>query len=149
MSFPRFHIATLPTAFPSPVHGLAQHLQAPALLGTLAGFAFAASGLLVNSAYFPAFTAGSSPTKAQIVSSVSTFINDWQPETDPLLTVPGVGQVKASNLQGVDVGGQRYYYRMVGAASFDPVSQGQASHYETVAVLDAGTEWEVQIYRLD
>ena len=51
-------------------------------------------------------------------------------------------------LGGVEVAGQRYYYRVMSGASFDPLSAGQAGRYETVAVLDQGTPWEVQIYQI-
>ena len=110
--------------------------------------AFATTGMLVNTAYFPANAATNLPSRAEIVSSVTSYINEWTPERDPLVTVPGVGEVKASNLHGVEVAGQRYYYRVLGGASFDPLSAGQAGRYETVAVLDQGTPWEVQIYQI-
>jgi hypothetical protein len=105
--------------------------------------------LLTNGAYFTSWTSPSLPARAQVVQAVTSYINQWQPQADPLMTVAGVGQVKSSNVDGVEIEGRRYYYRMVGAASFDPVSQGAAERYTTVAVLDPGTEWEVQIYHLD
>lgn len=148
MAFPRFHITAVPVPFQAPVHSLTQRLHLPAVLGTVAGVAFATTGMLVNTAYFPANAAATAPSKAEIVSSLTSYINEWTPERDPLVTVPGVGEVKASNLQGVEVAGQRYYYRVLGGASFDPLSAGQAGRYETVAVLDQGTPWEVQIYQI-
>ncbi len=148
MSFPRIHLQTFPSPFAAPFHAVAHRLRPPALLGALAGFSFAAAGLLVNGAYFGAVTKAA-PTNTEIVNAVTSYINQWQEQADPLVNVAGVGQVKSSNLQGVEIGGQRYYYRLVAGASFDPVSQGQAGHYTTVAVLDSGTQFEVLIYQLD
>ncbi len=54
MAFPRFHITAVPVPFQAPVHSLTQHLHLPAVLGTVAGVAFATTGMLVNTAYFPA-----------------------------------------------------------------------------------------------
>ncbi len=148
MSFPRIHLQTFPSPFEAPFHAIAEHLHPPALLGALAGFSFAAAGLLMNGAYFSAVTKAA-PSSTEIVNTVTSYINQWQEQSDPLVNVAGVGQVKSSNLQGVEIGGQRYYYRLVGGASFDPVSRGEAGHFNTVAVLDSGTQFEVQIYRLD
>lgn len=149
MSFPRFHITTVPNPLLPAVHGAQHHLQAPALLGALAGLALAVAGLLVNAALAPGVAGLTRPSQAQVIASVSAYINQWQPDVDPLITIEGVGQVKASNIQGVEVAGRRYYYRMVGAASFDPVSQGKADRYRTVALLDEGTAWAVEIYELE
>lgn len=147
MSFPRFHIQTFPNPLVGPYHGLTQRLRGPAVLGALAGLAVATAGLLVNGAVVPGFGAPA-PSQAQVVASVSGYINQWQPAVDPLIELAGVGQVKTSNVEGVQVGGERYYYRMAGSASFDPVSRGHAERYRTIAVLDQGTDWEVEIYQL-
>ncbi|MSQ09934.1 MAG: hypothetical protein EXR52_02885 [Dehalococcoidia bacterium] len=147
MSFPRFHIQTFPALLVTPVQGLTQRLHGAAALGALAGLAFATAGLLLNSAILPGL--GSvAPSQAQVVASVSGYINQWQPSVDPLINLEGVGQVKTSNVEGVQVGSERYYYRMASSASFDPVSRGRAERYKTIAVLDEGTDWEVEIYQV-
>ena len=148
MSFPRLHIQTFPNPLSAAAHGLAHRLHGPALLGAIAGLVFAMAGLVVNAAFVP--TLGPlAPSQAQVIASVSGYINQWQPAVDPLITLEGVGQVKSSNVEGVLFGGQRYYYRMVGSASFDPVTRGKADRYKSIAVLDQGTDWEVEIYQIE
>ncbi|MBI4499096.1 MAG: hypothetical protein HY689_14500 [Chloroflexi bacterium] len=84
----------------------------------------------------------------RVVARVISHINEWNPQADPLITLPGGVQAKASNVYGIDINGMRYFYQLTRGSSFDPLRVGTAEDYEVVAVVDAGTPWEVLIYRL-
>lgn len=78
---------------------------------------------------------------------VMRFVNDWSPDRDPLVTVRNGAHAKTSNVYGVEFQGTRYYYQLTRQASFDPLRLGSIRDYEVVALVDAGTPWEVMIYR--
>ncbi len=77
---------------------------------------------------------------------VLRYVNEWSESSDPLVTLTDGRQAKYSNVYGIDVGGTRYFYQLTRQDSFDPLRRGALRDYETVAVLDAGTMWEVLIY---
>lgn len=81
-------------------------------------------------------------------TNIMGYVNEWSPDRDPLVTLPGGVQAKSSNVYGVEVGGVRYFYQLTQSSSFDPLRAGKVSDYETIAVVDGGTPWEVLIYRL-
>lgn len=87
------------------------------------------------------------PSEERIVAVVNQYLNEWQPLKDPLVTLENGAQAKSSNVKGVEIDGLTYYYRLVNAPSFDPMSLGVAGNYEVVAMMDPGTHWEVQVYR--
>jgi len=125
-------------------------LHVPVMLaGVLtAGFAITgavAAALPMASLVAPAF----SPSMARVTSVVRQHVNEWQPAVDPLLIMDNGLQAKASNVNGIEIGGTRYYYRVRNSVSFDPVSLGTAQAARVVAVLDQGTHWETEIYKLD
>lgn len=93
-------------------------------------------------------TRNESGSYSVVAAQVLGYVNEWNPQRDPLVTLLGGVQAKASNVYGVDVGGVRYYYQLTRNSSFDPLRAGTARDYEVVAVVDAGTQWEVLIYRL-
>ena len=112
------------------------------LTALVAGMALASLAAVVLAAPQPA----AAPT-TQIVATVQSAADRWQPESDPLVQTAAGVEAKTSNVQGVDVDGSRYYYRMVHGASFDPKSRGELGRFETVTTLDAGTPFELEIYR--
>ena len=85
---------------------------------------------------------------ALIQLQILFFADSWNPEKDTLVAVEGDSMAKRSNVEGVVVDGVRYYYRMPNGPSFDPVSLRKAKHFRVVSVMDAGTPWEVVIYRI-
>lgn len=85
---------------------------------------------------------------AEVQNRVVTLANSWDPDLDPLVEVREGVVVKQSNISGVKVGSDRYYYRMPYSTNYDPVSRGIAKEYKVVSVVDAGTPWEIIIYRL-
>jgi hypothetical protein len=93
-------------------------------------------------------TAPPAAAPAEIEAAVRNVIGNWQPALDPLITPENGRQVKSSNVEGVEVGGARYFYRPKYGFSADPVSRGVARDYEVVMVLEAGTQWETEVYRL-
>lgn len=124
-------------------------LHVPLMLATVltAGFAItgtAAAALPLASVVAPTF----SPSVARITSVVRQHLSEWQPAVDPLLTMDNGVQAKASNVNGIEIGGTRYYYRVRNSVSFDPLSRGTAGPVQVVAVLDQGTQWETEIYKL-
>lgn len=68
--------------------------------------------------------------------------------TDPLITLENGAQVKSSNVNGMEIAGERYFYRPLHSFSADPVRRGQPDDYQLVLVMDAGTEFETEVYRL-
>ncbi|MBI2911316.1 MAG: hypothetical protein HYY05_04180 [Chloroflexi bacterium] len=141
------HLPRLHCAVPGP--GLAVPLlpllASATLVGTMVVFFVAPSGpSLLRLDPEPSF--GS--TEEKVVDAVRRSLLEWRPESDPLVTVAGGLQVKASNYYGVEIEGTRYYYRPLHHVSQDPVTRGAASDYDVVARLNPGTTWEVEIYRL-
>ncbi len=68
---------------------------------------------------------------------------------DPLIEVgPGLS-ARASNLRGLSLNGQTYYYYLEGAANFDPYSRGLVSANEIEVLLrDTSGPSTLVIYRL-
>ncbi len=108
-----------------------------ALLGTIGGV----GGLL-------AITQHSAPIGEAngTVVQVMGYVNQWDPARDPLVTLPDGSEAKASNVYGIEIGGVHYHYQLTHHLSFDPVRLGVVTDYEVVALVDAGTLWEVLIY---
>ena len=130
------------------LHGL-HGLQVPLALAVVLAGGIAIAGAIALAAPFTgSFGSASSLSVAQITGMVRLYINEWRPEADPLLTLEGGVQVKSSNLRGIEIGGDRYYYRLRNTMSFDPLSRGEAGDYQSIAVLDQGTQWESEVYRL-
>lgn len=102
----------------------------------------------------PRVTAGPMPAgggamnPAPIEKAARSYIGEWQPLADPLVTLENGTQVKSSNVKGFEIDGVRYYYRLVHGFSADPVSRGQVKDYQVVVVINSGTEWETEIYRV-
>ena len=95
------------------------------------------------------FTGGSSAVNpAHIETSIRSYAGDWQPARDPMVTLDNGMQVKSSNVNGVEIEGDRYYYRPIHGFSADPVSRGAVKDYQVVLVLEAGTEFETEVYRV-
>lgn len=90
--------------------------------------------------------AGMNP--GQIEAAARGYIGEWQPLSDPLITLENGTQVKSSNVNGFEIDGTRYYYRLVYGFSADPVSRGRVKNYQVVLVINPGTEWETEIYRV-
>lgn len=87
------------------------------------------------------------PSQA-VLDAILRYVNEWQKEKDPLITLLNGAQVKSSNVYGVEIEGTKYFYRLSNSASFDPLSQGdELDKYEVITVIDSDTPWEVQIYR--
>jgi len=129
----------------APLHAL----HVPLLFATVLASGLALAGALALSHplatwFDPSFT----PSVAQITGIVRQHINEWRPALDPLITLESGIQVKSSNLNGIEIGGTQYYYRLLNTMSFDPVSRGEANDYQRIAVLDQGTQWESEVYRL-
>lgn len=82
----------------------------------------------------------------QVATLVGTYMEQWDPEKDPLVELPNGMQAKSSNVYGVEFLGNRYFYRPRHHASYDPVSMGKAPKPIVVAVLYQGTEWETEVY---
>ena len=130
------------------LHGL-HGLHAPLGFATiLAGGIAIAGAIALLVPFAEPFGSASSLSVAQITGMVRPYINEWRPEADPLLTLESGVQVKSSNLKGIEIGGDRYYYRLRNTMSFDPLSRGEAGDYQSIAVLDEGTQWESEVYRL-
>jgi len=84
----------------------------------------------------------------QVETAARAYIGEWQPLTDPLVTLDNGILVKSSNVNGFEIDGDRYYYRPIYGFSADPLSRGQIKEYQVVLVVNAGTEWETEIYRV-
>lgn len=131
------------------LHG---HLVVPRTVPVWLPLALATTTLVVVAALVNsgiALMSGSAaPAYAPVTAQVMTYVNEWNPQRDPLVTLPGGVQAKSTNVYGVEVGDVRYYYQMTQSSSFDPLRSGKVSAYEVIAVVDAGTPWEVLVYRL-
>ncbi len=89
------------------------------------------------------------PSPDRVASIVQQHAAEWQPVVDPLVTVAGGVQVKSSNVYGVQIDNVRYYYRFTKTFSYDPVSRGETDTYRLVTVIEPGSPFEAEIYRLD
>jgi hypothetical protein len=74
---------------------------------------------------------------------------DQERGDDPLVQVSGQVWAKASNFNGVVIGGQVFYYRLLPHASFDPLGRGAVSERDVVVwqVIEDG-EFTIVIYTL-
>ena len=86
--------------------------------------------------------------RAEIVRTVTRYATQWDPRQDPLVSLENGVEMKSSHLFGVQVGSERYYYRVKHGLNYDPVSRGEAKDYTVVAVIEPDTQWEVEVYRL-
>ena len=87
--------------------------------------------------------------ETDVIATVVKYANEWDPAQDPLVTLENGVQMKSSHVDGIVIGNERYYYRLHYGFNYDPVSRGAAENYTVIAVLDSGTQWEMEIYRLD
>ncbi len=100
-------------------------------------------------AWHPAVASGTAaPSTSEVVRLVARYAMGDPPAADPLLMLDNGVQVKRSHWEGVMVGAQRYYYRLRESMNFDPVSRGVNEDPEVVAVVNAGTYAEMEIYWL-
>lgn len=120
--------------------------QVAVLLAVLLGAAIALVPRLTLD-FWPA-GGGAAVSPQHIETSVRQYLGEWQPLADPLVTLENGIQVKSSNVNGIEIEGVRYYYRPVRGFSADPVTRGQVKDYQVVLVLDAGTQWETEVYRV-
>ncbi len=83
-------------------------------------------------------------------TSVILSYLDHERADDPLIQVGNHIWIKASNVNGVVIGGQTFYYRLSPDASFDPVSRGAADPRDLVIwqVIHAEDSQIVIIYTL-
>lgn len=140
MRLTRLHVPLHPP-MPAPHPGLGVPLLA---LELMALAALAAVVLAAWARVEPAQPVSAAPGPA----AVRRYLDLWQPLTDPLVAVGDGLMAKSSNVDGFDMGGVRYYYRLLHGASYDPISTGRASTRTVVGVLDQETPWAVEIYRL-
>lgn len=153
LHIPRLHLhspmSVLRASLHAPVHGLPHALQLPLAFALAAAGALSLFGVLVQIGPFTSLaTSPVGPAPAQVSNVIIDYLNRWQPALDPLLTLSNGVQVKTSNYYGVEIEGVRYYYRLLNTYSADPLTRGDAKDYLSVAVLDPGTQWEVEVYRL-
>ena len=85
-----------------------------------------------------------------VVERVLPFVNEWRQSEDPLVTLPEGVQAKASNVNGIEIAGVRYYYQLTHQMSFDPLRRGLLTREQVtiVGVVDPDTANEVTVYRL-
>ncbi len=88
------------------------------------------------------------PDLTRIEASALDHVSQWQPLEDPLVTLPDGRQAKSSHVNGIEVDGVRYYYRIRYAPNADPATLGEVTRYQVVSVLEKGTQWETEIYRI-
>lgn len=133
-----------------PVHTLPQPLHLPVAFATAIAGSIALFNMLVQVGPLNALSYAPSTgmTATEIGATVRGYATQYQPTADPLVTMSDGVQVKSSNYYGVEVDGARYYYRFLGSYSADPISRGEAKDYVNVTTLDAGTQWEVNVYKL-
>ncbi len=88
------------------------------------------------------------PGPEQIEAAVRSYLYEWSPLNDPLMTLQSGVQVKSSNVNGVEVGGERYFYRPRQGFSADPITRGLSGDYHLTLVMDPATDFETDVYRL-
>ena len=89
----------------------------------------------------------SAPTREQVEAAVRSHLYEWIPLMDPLMTLENGAQIKSSNVKGIEIAGQRYFYRPRYGFSADPITRGRASDYQLVLLMDPGTQYETEVYR--
>ena len=126
-----------------PLHGL---VLAAMISGTIIGIAPHFLQMRLDSRS----QAASQPTPdlERLRTAVTEHVSQWQPLTDPLVTLEDGRQAKSSHVNGIEVDGVRYFYRLAHGPNADPVSLGRIAGYEVVTVLEQGTQWETEVYRL-
>lgn len=118
-----------------------------ALVAVLLGLSLAAVGPRVRAENVTQSSA-LAPTNERIEAAVKSYLEQWLPLADPFVTLENGVQMKSSNFYGVELEGERYYYRPRHQFSADPVSRGDARDYQVVLVLYANTDFETEVYRL-
>lgn len=118
------------------------------LLAVLLGLSWAAVGPRVQAENV---MQGSTlaPTRMERVEHlVMSALLQADPLADPFVTLENGVEVKSSNFNGIEIEGNRYYYRPRWEFSGDPVSRGVTRNYRVVIVLNAGTDAETEVYQL-
>lgn len=84
----------------------------------------------------------------QVVDEVLSYV-ETQREDDPLMEVESGIWVKTSNVKGVKVNGDTYYYSLWPHMSFDPVARGEVTEDEVDVVYeDDDSDMPLVIYRM-
>lgn len=119
-----------------------------ALLAVLLGLSLAAVGPRVRAGYVAQDSTLAPTRMEQVGNLVMSSLLQADPLADPFVTLENGVQVKTSNFNGIEIGGERYYYRPRFEFSGDPVSRGVTRDYQVVLILDAGTNFETEVYQL-
>ncbi|QZT34966.1 hypothetical protein HUR95_06930 [Caldalkalibacillus thermarum TA2.A1] len=94
---------------------------------------------------FQAANQTNNKAQAKIVKHVLTYAQTVR-DDDPFIEAePGVW-VKQSNVEGIVVDGQRYYYSMIPHMSYDPLARGEVSMEDIDILYDEQGEFPVMIY---
>jgi hypothetical protein len=74
-------------------------------------------------------------TEEQVIEKVLSYVSMHQ-NNDPLIEVEPHILVKRSNIEGIVINGQIYFYSLFPHASFDPVALGKVSENEVTIIHD-------------
>lgn len=74
-------------------------------------------------------------TEEQVIEMVLSYVSKHQ-KNDPLIEVEPHILVKRSNIEGIVINGQTYFYSLFPHASFDPVALGKVSENEITIIHD-------------
>lgn len=123
-------------------------MKARRLVSLLCGFVFVFSGALV----YAGGQNGESPAgtdKEKVIAEMTSYVTQHR-DDDPLMEVePGVW-VKTSNVKGINIDGETYYYSLAPHMSYDPVSRGEMSEEDVnVVYWDDDPEVSLLIYKLN
>ena len=88
--------------------------------------------------------------RSDAVAVVQRYVTDEATPVDPLIAVGSARQqFKQSHVLGIPVGAYRYFYRLRFGANADPLSRGVEGTYQHIVTLYEGTQFELEVYRLD
>lgn len=88
-----------------------------------------------------------SVVKEDVIDKVKSYIIDHR-EDDPLVEVDNDLWIKQSNVEGIVINGERYYYSLIPHMSFDPVSVGKVTpdSINIVYQSDESDDFPIVIY---
>lgn len=116
-------------------------MKAKGLVTLLCGMLFVLNGALVY--------AGVQDTDVEkIVDDVTSYVTQHR-DDDPLVEVEADVWVKTSNVKGIDIEGETYYYSLAPHMSYDPVSRGEMSVEDVdIVYWDDDPEVPLLIYKI-
>lgn len=87
-------------------------------------------------------------TKESVIRDVLSYVTEERAD-DPLMEIEADIWVKTSNVEGIKIDGETYYYSLLPHMSFDPFARGKVSDSDIAIVYEeTATDYPVMIYQI-